>query len=250
LNQRPFIADAVRSVVDQDYGRLQYVIQDGGSTDGTLDVLERLGEGKFQVHVEADRGQADAINRGFARTGAEIMGWLNSDDMLAPGTLHRVGQFFRDHPAVEMIYGNRRIIDHCGQEIGRWILPGHDEPLLRFVDYVPQETMFWRRRLWERVGACLNVDLQFALDWDLLLRFVEAGARIRHVPDLFGIFRVHESQKTQVQLRSNGRREMLWIRSRYGGLKLSPWRRAVLHFRFLWRHRVADRRFEESQHEG
>jgi glycosyltransferase involved in cell wall biosynthesis len=244
LNQGSYIGQAVQSVIGQGYGRLQYVVQDGGSSDGTLQILRQLSGHGVRVHVEPDQGQADAINRGFARTDGEVMGWLNSDDMLAPGALHRVGQIFRDDASVDVVYGNRLIVDGAGLEVGRWILPGHDEQLLRFVDYVPQETMFWRRRLWERVGGCLNAELQFALDWDLILRFVQANAVIRHVPELFGVFRVHQSQKTQARLRTSGLREMRWVKERYGGLQIPAGRRLGIHLRFLWQHRALERRFD------
>src|SRR5882757_708099 len=246
LNQHQYIGQAIRSVLDQAYGRLQYVVQDGGSTDGSERIAQRLAAGVCRVVVEADRGQADAINRGFERTDSEIMGWLNSDDLLAPGTLHRVGRYFHDHPSVDMIYGNRLIVDESGLEVGRWILPDHDTRLLSFVDYVPQESMFWRRRLWVRAGARLDVELQFVLDWDLILRFLRVGAIVRHVPDLYGIFRIHPAQKTQSRLDETGRAEMRRVRADYGGLRIAPWSRAWIHARYLWRHKAADRRYEAA----
>ena len=134
------------------------------------------------VHAESrkDNGQGHAINLGFAHArGGEIMAYLNSDDLLMPGSLNYVAAYFAANPDVDVVYGHRVIIDPNGQEIGRWILPSHSDQMLIWADYVPQETMFWRRRIWDKAGGKIDEAFQFALDWDLLLRFREAGAKIR-----------------------------------------------------------------------
>jgi hypothetical protein len=246
FNQARFIAATLDSVRAQDYPSLQYVVQDAGSTDGTDRVLRERATG-FAVHVERDAGQADAINRGFARTDAPVMAWLNADDLLLPGTLRYVGRFFADHPEVDAVYGNRLVIDAEGREIGRWILPGHDAQVLRFVDYVPQETLFWRRRLWERADGRVDPQLHFALDWDLLLRFLDTGAVVRHLPGLFGAFRVHQEQKTQAQYAQRGAAEMAALRRRQGARLPGPVRRAALHAAYLWRHRRVDAAFARAR---
>ena len=145
------------------------------------------------------------------------MGWLNSDDLLLPGSLAFVGDYFARHPEVDVVYGNRLLIDENDQEIGRWILPGHDGRALRWADYVPQETLFWRRELWDRVGAQLDESFQFAMDWDLLVRFQEAGAKFAHLPRFLGAFRVHAAQKTSGSIDDFGFKEMTRIRKRLHG---------------------------------
>lgn len=245
LNQGQFIGETVRSVLGQNYPNLQYVVQDACSTDGTREVLDAFRGKGMDIRIESDKGQADALNKGFSRTTGEIMGYLNSDDLLMPGCMDLVGRYFRDNPAVDVIYGNRLIVDTKGYEIGRWILPGHDARVLRFVDYVPQESMFWRRRLWERTGARFDTGLQFALDWDLVLRFLEVGAVFAHLPDLFGIFRVHEEQKSQAQFFERGTREMAVLRSRYEQ-DVGYFERALLHWRYLAAHRRQDAAYASS----
>jgi carbamoyltransferase len=163
---------------------------------------------------EADNGQAHAINLGFGRTRGEIMAWLNSDDLLLPGSLVRVADYFARHPNVDVVYGNRLLIDEQGREIGRWILPGHDAHALRWADYVPQETLFWRRSIWEKVGGRVDESFRFAMDWDLLIRFMDAGARFAHLPHFLGAFRVHNDQKTSSAIESTGLQEMTRIRQR------------------------------------
>jgi glycosyltransferase involved in cell wall biosynthesis len=207
-----FLARTIESVLAQQYPRLEYVVQDGGSTDDTLAVLEQY-RGRL-THCESvrDRGQADAINRGFRRTTGEIMAWLNSDDLLLPGALASVVDFFEEHPDVDVVYGHRIQIDEQDREIGRWVIPPHDSKVLRWADYVPQETLFWRRSIWEKVGGCVDDTFRFAMDWDLLLRFQNAGARFARLPRFLGAFRVHEQQKTSVSMRTTGAAEIARIR--------------------------------------
>lgn len=246
FNQGVFIRKTIESVLEQNYPKLQYLIQDGCSTDGTAEILESYSKAEYKYFIESDNGQADAINRGFSRSNGEIMAWLNSDDLLLPGALNLVGEYFLNHPEVDVIYGNRIIIDFSGNQIGRWILPDHDGELLRSFDYVPQETLFWRRRLWEQVGGRVDAEFSFALDWDLLLRFVVAGAKFAHIPQLFGAFRVHESQKTSTILSTRGRLESMRLRLRYGGSRMQRLLRLFNHIIFLVKHKKIDKKFEKK----
>jgi GT2 family glycosyltransferase len=217
FNQGRFLEATIRSVLDQNYPALEYVVQDGGSTDDTLQILERYRDRLHHVESRRDNGQAHAINLGFQKAvRGDIMAWLNSDDLLLPGTLHYVAAYFARHPEVDVVYGHRIIIDTQGQEVGRWVLPPHCDTMLQWADYVPQETLFWRRRLWERVGG-LDESFQFALDWDLLLRFRQAGARFVRLPRFLGAFRVHAEQKTTAELLDKGAPEMDRIRQRLHG---------------------------------
>ena len=124
------------------------------------------------------------------------MAYLNSDDLLLPGSLAYVARYFAAHPEVDVIYGQRVMVDEHDRQIGIWVLPPHDDEELALLDFVPQETLFWRRSAWEAAGAHVDASLSFAMDWDLLLRFRESGARIVRVPRFLGAFRVHEDQKT------------------------------------------------------
>ncbi|MFS8050891.1 glycosyltransferase family 2 protein [Rhizobium sp. BR 314] len=240
FNQAAFVGKTVDSVLSQHYPALQYIVQDAVSSDGSQAILANYRGRGVDIIVEADKGQTNALNRGFARSNGEVMAYLNSDDMLLPGTLHMVGRYFRDHPSVEVIYGNRLVVDEQGSEIGRWILPGHDEEVLRFVDYVPQETMFWRRKLWERAGASFDERFHFAMDWDLILRFIRAGAIFNHVPGLFGLFRVHGDQKSQKDFRDRGAREMAELRHEHASGSMHMTQRILRHFAYLWKHKQAD----------
>jgi FkbM family methyltransferase len=199
-NQGEFLERTIRSVVDQSYPALEYVIQDGGSDDSTHAVIDRYRDRLASCASEPDDGQADAINRGFAHTSGVIMGWLNSDDVLLPGALAAVARHFAKHPETDLVYGHRAVIDEHDRQVGAWILPPHEDWPLELADYVPQETMFWRRSLWEAAGGRLDPEYQYALDWELLLRFKDAGARMVRLPYVMGAFRLHADQKTSTHL--------------------------------------------------
>lgn len=232
FGQSAFIERTLLSVLHQQYPQLQYYVQDGGSNDGTADVLK-----KYQNQIsgwvsEKDSGQSQAINRGLAKTSGEIMAWLNSDDLLLPGALHTVADYFNRHPDVDVVYGNRLLIDEHDMEIGRWIIPGHDSEVLSWVDFVPQETLFWRRRIWDKVGGQIDESFHFAMDWDLLVRFREAGAKFAHIPQYLGAFRIHDHQKTSCAINDVGHQEMNRIREHLLGRVPShrEIRKAVLPF--------------------
>lgn len=196
FQQGRFLERTLHSVVDQQYPALEYFVQDGESSDETIEVLRRFEQSLTGWKSEPDGGQADAINRGFEQTTGEIMGWLNSDDLLLPGSLAYVASYFSAHPKVDVVYGHRRMIDENDGEIGAWILPAHSDLALTLADYVPQETLFWRRRVWEAAGGWIDPSFGYALDWDLLLRFRDAGATMVRLPRFLGAFRIHDEQKT------------------------------------------------------
>jgi glycosyltransferase involved in cell wall biosynthesis len=232
--QAEYIARTIDSVLEQNYPNLEYFIQDGGSEDGTVDVLKAYESHLFGWESMADDGQSQAINLGFNRTSGEIMGWLNSDDLLLPGTLKIVANYFSTHPEVDVVYGNRLLIDEHDREIGRWIMPGHDGNVLTWVDYIPQETLFWRRSMWNKVGGHIDESFRFAMDWDLLVRFRDAGAHFAHISLFLGAFRIHDAQKTTLEINHIGNVEMDRIRERLLGRVPTriEIRRAILPFLF------------------
>ncbi|HVU16340.1 MAG TPA: glycosyltransferase [Candidatus Didemnitutus sp.] len=229
FQQARFLPETMRSVLDQKGVAVDYVVHDGGSTDGSVEAIRAIAadsstqppspEPHPQLAAwtsERDDGQADAIVRAFARTSGgpdDLMAWINSDDTYLPGALAFVADYFARHPEVDVLYGNRIVIDESSREIARWFLPEHDPAVLLLNDFVPQETLFWRRRIWDRVGG-LDRSFKFAMDWDLLLRFQEAGARIVRVPYFLACFRVHPAQKTSSAMHTIGRKEIDHLRTR------------------------------------
>lgn len=212
-NQGNMLERTIRSVLDQNYPLLQYVIQDGGSSDHSVEIIRRYQHRLHSWESRPDEGQAHALQLGFARTDGEVMGWLNSDDVLLPGSLWEIARFFQKQRQTDVLYGHRVIIDENDHRIGRWILPRNTHKYLPYADYLAQESVYWRRQIWDRVDG-IDRSFQFAMDWDLFLRFWRAGARFQRLPRSIGAFRVHETQKTSSAINDLGVREMNRIRQR------------------------------------
>lgn len=219
--QEKFIERTLLSVLEQHYPKLRYAVQDGASKDRSPEIIARHAARLVHWDSTPDKGQADAIARGFARVAPvlgpdDVMAWLNSDDLLGPRVLRFVGEYFARHPEVDVVYGHRIIIDDDDREVGRWVMPPHDPATLEWIDYVPQETLFWRKKAWDLVGG-IDPTFQFALDWDLLARFQQANCRIVRVPYFLGAFRVHHEQKTTQVIHTTGAEEMRRVRGRFHG---------------------------------
>ncbi|MBI5766607.1 MAG: glycosyltransferase [Verrucomicrobia bacterium] len=221
--QEKFIERTMLSVLDQHYPRLLYAVQDGGSKDRSAEIIARHAARLRHWASVKDNGQADAVRLGFEKLAPHLapddaMAYLNSDDILAPGSLACVAAYFAAHPDVDVVYGHRIIIDEEDRDIGRWVMPRHDPATLEWIDYVPQETMFWRKRAWDLVGG-IDPSFHFALDWDLLARFQQAGCRLVRLPYFLAAFRVHTAQKTSQDIHTKGAEEMARIRARFHGAR-------------------------------
>lgn len=227
-NQGRFLDAAIRSVTAQRYPRLEYVIMDGGSTDESRDIINAHASMLHHWVSQADAGQYDAINRGFHMTNGEVMGWLNSDDMLAPWALSVVGEIFARYPEIEWLttllpfewneqgqlvgcharggYTARQFRRGVNLVSGRWYARG----------WIQQESTFWRRSLWERTGGRLDTTLTYAADFDLWARFFRE-AELYTVAVPLGGFRVHDAQKTAAHLQEYVR-EAEQVFTRFGGV--------------------------------
>lgn len=234
--QADYLERTMQSVLSQNYPRLEYHVWDGGSTDGSPGIIQRHASSLATWGSERDTGPASAINKGFARSTGEIMAWINSDDMFTPGTLNFVARYFATHPEVDVIYGHRYVVDDRDWQVGRWVLPPHCGETVLWADYIPQETLFWRREIWERAGGGLDESFKFAFDWDLLLRFQKAGARMVRLPWFLGCFRVHDLQKSSADISTVGMAEMARLRERElgDGFNLEQLGRRVV----LYQHRA------------
>lgn len=210
-NHAHFLDATIDSVLAQNYPNLHYHVQDGGSTDGTVELLKARGD-RISWRSARDNGQSHAINLGFDGVDSDIMAYLNSDDTLLPGALACIADFFEQRPGIDFVYGHRIFIDYAGSEIGRAIFPAHDGEALKYAGYVPQETMFWRRRVWDAVGP-MDTGLHYALDWDFMLRAEAAGFKLARLRRFLACFRVHDEQKTTRNY-ERGRAEMQKLRRR------------------------------------
>lgn len=218
-NQGKFLERTIQSVLSQNYRYLEYIIQDGGSTDESPQIIDRFRSQLHHAAIAKDKGQANAINLGFRHSTGDIMAWLNSDDLLLSDAVNYIVDYFQQHPSVDVVYGMRLYLDEEDQEIGYRILPQYMPSALKFLDYIPQETLFWRRRIWKKVGGYINESFQFSLDWEFILRLQQAGAKIVRLPRFLGAFRFHTAQKTN-QMRLIQREEDAKIHTIFHGYPL------------------------------
>ncbi len=176
FNQAQYIEQTIQSVLSQkgDF-HLEYIIIDGGSTDATLDILKKY-TGKISWTSEKDRGQSDAINKGFKKATGDIIGWLNSDDLYEPDTLNNVARFFKKNPAVKWVYGKCRIIDEKNREIRRGVtfyknllLRKYSYNKLLAENFISQPAVFFRREILDDIGY-LDLNQHIVMDYDFWLR--------------------------------------------------------------------------------
>ncbi|HEX7973292.1 MAG TPA: glycosyltransferase family 2 protein [Anaerolineales bacterium] len=219
-NQAHFIDETIRSVLSQDYPRLEYIIVDGGSTDGSLEIIRRYADRLAWWVSEPDQGQTDALNKGFAQAKGEILAWLNSDDTYLPGAISEAAAFLQTHPDVGMVYGDANLIDEAGGMIGRFPARQTDYRRLRqgYV-HIPQQAAFFRASLWRQVGP-LDPSFYFAMDYDLWVRLARR-AQIQYHPRLWANFRLHSAGKS-VAADDRCWPEMLRVHYREGGNRFSP----------------------------
>jgi len=228
FNQAAYLEDTLRSVLDQDYPRLEYIVVDGGSTDGSLEIIRRYADRLAYWTSEPDAGQTEAINKGFARARGEILAWLNSDDVYRPGAVAEAVGFLQAHPDVGMGYGDAEYIDREGKVVGRF--PARQTSLRRLRQgyvHIPQQAAFFRANLWRMVGP-LDPTFYFAMDYDLWVRLA-AVSRLRYHPRPWAGFRLHPDAKT-LSAADRCWPEMLRVHRRDGGGRVS-----VLYAKYLLR---------------
>ena len=215
LNQGQFIEATIKSIVTQDYPNLHYHVQDGASSDNTMQIVKQYAKKyDFTFESKPDRCHSEAINRGFEKVSGDIMAFVNSDDLLCPNALYIVADYFNRHPEVDVVYGHRYIINESGEETSRWYMPRYDKDELRYICPIPQEATFWRRSAWDKSGGYIDESLLFALDWDLWLRFRSSGARFARVPCFLGSFRIQKAQKSANTMFTIGQKDTALLYNR------------------------------------
>ena len=215
FNQAQFLEQTILSVLEQDYPHIEYLIVDGGSTDGSLELIQRYAPRLTWWVSEPDQGQTDAINKGFSHARGEILAWLNSDDTYQPGAISQAVEYLQSHPEVGMVYGDANLIDASGNIIGKFPARQTDyRRLRRGYVHIPQQASFFQASLWKQVGP-LDPSFYFAMDYDLWVRLARIS-EIHYCPNLWADFRLHGSGKSVV---ADNRcwPEMLRVHYREGG---------------------------------
>jgi glycosyltransferase involved in cell wall biosynthesis len=232
FNQAKFIAKTIESVLGQGYPDLEYIVVDGGSQDGTQDILRRYGD-RLRWVSEADRGQADAVNKGVALGRGEIIGWLNSDDTYEPGALHTVARVFASRPEVSVVYGDADHVLEDGTPYGPYPTSPFDHERLAEFCFVCQPAAFFRRTAFDEVGG-VDVDLRFCMDYDLWIR-MGRGHRFAYLQEVLACSRLHDSAKTLASRRSVFEEIIATVKRHYGVVP------------FEWAYAYADHLFNRSE---
>ncbi len=208
FNQAAFLQQTIDSVLAQDYSEIEYIIVDGGSRDGSVDII-RQNESHLAWWMSGrDSGQGSAINRGFAHASGNILAWLNSDDLLAPSAVRIAVDALLCDSHVGVVYGDRLHIDERGNVIGINRMPSYSPRMFRRNITLPQETVFFRRELFDQVGG-IDESLHFSLDFDLWVRMSRL-TQMRHIPAFLGSFREHRKSKSVNALRYRDEHERVY----------------------------------------
>jgi len=195
FNQGAFIAEAVESVLAQNDADVEHIILDNCSTDETPAVLARYPH--LKVICEKDKGQSDALNKGFKAATGDIIGWLNADDKYLPGCFERVREAFSRHAGFDLIYGDYRLVDARGQLIRVRKELGFDLFMLKYLHvlYIPTTTTFFRRKVFDE-GNFIDIDYHYSMDYEFFLRLAGRGYQFGHIPQVMADFRWHRTSKS------------------------------------------------------
>ncbi|MFG0261467.1 MAG: glycosyltransferase family 2 protein [Novipirellula sp. JB048] len=264
-NQAKFLDETIRSVVDQNYPDLEYVVIDGGSTDGSVEIIRKHESQLSYWESEPDEGHAHAINKGFARTSGEIMAWINSDDKYTPWSFQVVAEIFSKFPHIDWIVGFNSYWNCQGAMTYAWRHPRNIyDYLIGNYRWVQQESVFWRRSLWEKTGSQLNQDYRLAVDGELWTRFF-LHAELYSLDCILSGYRIHsenraihhhdecsrEMETAIARMREKCPQETLRICNKLNRLKAAkkPW--MMRHFplqylasRFVWPDMYRDLRYK------
>jgi glycosyltransferase involved in cell wall biosynthesis len=195
-NQGQFLEQTIDSVLGQNYPNLEYIVIDGGSTDNSVEIIRKY-TGRLAFWVsEKDKGQSDAINKGFRRATGAIMAWLNSDDLYCDGALVRVAEFFGKHPEYGAVIGDLETIDKDSHFVDmKKVVPVTFKRTLYSGCAVPQPSTFWTRKAWEATGE-LDANLHYLLDYEFFLRMQAKGIWFGQLKWPLAQFRLHRNSKT------------------------------------------------------
>jgi glycosyltransferase involved in cell wall biosynthesis len=230
FNQGMFLEEAIRSILDQGYPDLEFMILDGGSTDSSRAIIEQYAASLAYWRSEPDGGQSDAIAQGMARATGDLLGWVNSDDALLPGSLNAIARAWRENPTGGLFGGNYILFDKSGRITRCKRHPANSGWFAQhgIFTFNPPGSLF-KRQDYEAVGG-LRTDLHYVMDNDLYLRMIARGTRYIYLDRYLSVFRQHEGQKPTV-FRQKAQAEMArWQRE----LQPAGLRRYVRQRRWRW----------------
>ena len=219
FNMARFLPETIESVLSQDYPNTEYIVMDGGSTDGTVDVLKRY-QGQLRWVSEKDGGQADAVNKGFQQSRGEIFTFLNADDVYYPGAVRAAVDAFEAQPEAGVIYGDAVYTTESGSELKPYPVQAYDPKLLGSLCYICQPASFLRSRVFAEAGM-LDADLHVTLDWELWLRISKRWP-MRKIDRVLAASRMYADNKS-LSLKDTQYREVFEITRRHCGYVPLSW---------------------------
>lgn len=194
-----FLEQAIRSVLLQGYPNLQYIVIDGGSTDGSVDIIKKYEPWIAYWVSESDRGQSHALNKGLNHADGELLAWINSDDFYQPGALYAIAEAYVGDPSLGLIFGDARSLDICGNVTGKPNSPTQlDYPTLLKnwgPTWILQPTSFFSKKAWQQCGP-IDESLHYAMDMDLILKIAKAGFQLKRIDTLIAHVISHPDAKT------------------------------------------------------
>ena len=237
-NQACYLETTIQSVLSQDYPNIEYIIIDGGSTDGSVEIIKKYADRLSYWCSEQDEGQADAIGKGFDRATGDILCWLNSDDVYLPGALKTVANYFEKHPDAIGVSGGAYLIDAEGNFFNKYswsvtlgVRASFDRLRYRGMDGMMQQSTFWRKEAYSAVGG-VDRSLECIMDLDLFTKLARLR-RFHRIPKMLASFRIHDESKTSAVLRNCSPiwwKEQAEFRARFGvderkfGDRIAHWR--------------------------
>jgi len=240
-NQGQFLEASIRSVLEQDYPNIEYIVVDGGSKDNSVEIIKKYQDRLAWWVSEKDKGHADALNKGFSHATGQIQAWLNSDDIYFPHAVSEAVDILKNRSKVGMVYGEADLIDESGARVGQFASKQTSyRQMLRGSVHIPQATTFFRADIWRQVGT-LNLSLFFGFDYDLWVRIAKVS-QVLYVPKSWAKFRIHGAGKTII----NDDRcypDMLRVLEREGGswfslLRLRMITRKLMYAWLPWKLRL------------
>jgi len=196
FNQASFIRETIESVINQDYPNFEYFVADGGSTDGSVDIIREY-EDKITWWIsEKDDGQSDAINKGFRRSTGELCAWVNSDDVLLPNCLREIAEFYLANNQPDIIHSNCIYINADSKIMGMSVVPKQTYFFARrYVWFINEPAVFYKTSV-IRKNNYLNPKFHMVMDVDMWIKLMKMDCRFEHIPKFLGAFRWHENSKT------------------------------------------------------
>lgn len=218
-NMAKYLPETIESVLTQDYPHIEYIVVDGGSTDGSLEILKRYKD-RLRYVSGPDRGPSDAAYQGFRQAQGEILAWLNADDSYLPGAVHTAAEYLQSHPTTDVVYGEGWWIDESGAIISRYPTLPFDAKILERDCFICQPAAFVRASAYRRCE--LDPEVNRSFDYDLWIRMAKAGFRFASIPEYLARSRMHAGAKTIYEREAVFHASMSLLKRHYGYIPL-PW---------------------------